>query len=163
VAGLEALLGAALVTQAGQEVATAEALAGAEHVLLYCSAHWCPPCRAFTPELTAWVNKHGARLRLKLVFASSDRDEAAFSGYFKSMAAGALALPFGDDKADELMRKFKVSGIPTLLVLDASGHLLTKQGREGVSSDAEGAHFPWAGAGAAGADESGGGGGCTVA
>jgi nucleoredoxin len=114
----------ALVTQAGQEVATAEALAGAEHVLLYCSAHWCPPCRAFTPELTAWVNKHGARLRLKLVFASSDRDEAAFSGYFKSMAAGALALPFGDDKADELMRKFKVSGIPTLLVLDGLGAAL---------------------------------------
>jgi nucleoredoxin len=148
------------VTQAGKEVSTAEALAGAEHVLLYCSAHWCPPCRAFTPELSQWVARHGERLKLKFVFASSDRDEAAFSSYFGSMAPGAFALPFGDDKADELMRKFKVSGIPTLIVLDASGHLVTKQGREGVSADAEAAKFPWAGAGEQEAE--GGGGGCVA-
>ena len=146
------------MTQSGQEVATAEALAGRQHVLLYFSAHWCPPCRAFTPELAAWVARHAERLALSFVFASSDRDEAAFAGYFKSMAPGSFALPFGDEKADELMRKFKVSGIPTLLVLDGSGHLVTKQGREGVSGDAEAAHFPWAGAGEGGAAAEGGGG-----
>jgi len=147
------------VTQAGKEVPTGEALAGRAHVLLYFSAHWCPPCRAFTPELAAWVARHEKLLSLAFVFASSDRDEKAFREYFASMAPGSLALPFGDEKAEELMRKFKVSGIPTLLVLDGSGHLVTKQGREGVSGDAEAAKFPWAGA-----DEeaAAGGGGCVA-
>jgi hypothetical protein len=37
---MEALLGSELVTKAGAAVRTPDALAGAEYVLLYFSAHW---------------------------------------------------------------------------------------------------------------------------
>ena len=160
VAGLSALLGDILVSKSGGEVATSEALAGTAYVLVYCSAHWCPPCRAFTPALSEWVARNAERLNLKCVFASSDRDEGAYSAYFKEMSWD-LALPWEDEHVQRLMKAHGVRGIPTLLVFDGSGHLVTKEGRDGVSSDPDGARFPWKSAGgAAAAEESSG---CTLA
>jgi thiol-disulfide isomerase/thioredoxin len=46
----DALATATLETKAGKSVSASEALAG-KTVVLYFSAHWCPPCRAFTPQL----------------------------------------------------------------------------------------------------------------
>ena len=44
----------------------------------------------------------------------------------------------------ELSTKFKVSGIPTLIFLEAkSGTLITADGRSIVSDDPEGKEFPW--------------------
>ena len=46
---LEALLGPTL--RRGAAAVPTSSLAGTEVVGLYFSAHWCPPCRGFTPEL----------------------------------------------------------------------------------------------------------------
>lgn len=61
------------------------------------------------------------------------------------MHAGAHALPFeaGGGAANELMTKFNVRGIPTLLVFDASGKLVTETGREKLVADPQGRSFPW--------------------
>ena len=60
---------------------------------IYFSAHWCPPCRGFTPILskfyTAVKEKYGDE-KLEIVFVSSDRDEAAFNDYFGEMPWCAL-------------------------------------------------------------------------
>ena len=72
------------MTKAGKAAETGAALAGKDFVLVYCSAHWCPPCKAFTPELTRWLDAHAARLKVGLVFASCDRDDKAFKEYFAS-------------------------------------------------------------------------------
>ena len=64
---------------------------------LYFSAHWCPPCRGFTPKLAEWYIKlTGAALKdkLEIVFVSSDRDEDAFDEYFDSMPW--LCLPYNE-------------------------------------------------------------------
>ena len=43
-----------------------------------------------------------------------------------------------------LSRKFKVSGIPTLILLDGeTGAVLTADGRSIVAEDPEGTQFPW--------------------
>lgn len=39
------------VNQAGETKSISSLLEGRSHVLLYFSAHWCPPCRSFTPVL----------------------------------------------------------------------------------------------------------------
>ena len=41
-------------------------------VAVYCSAHWCPPCRTFTPELVKFANAN--KDKLAVVFISSDED-----------------------------------------------------------------------------------------
>ena len=53
---------------------------------LYFSAHWCPPCRGFTPKLAEWYKAVKETLPdFEIVFASSDRDEV--------FVPDALSLP----------------------------------------------------------------------
>jgi len=61
---------------------------------LYFSAHWCPPCRGFTPDLADFYNQTKQKVgdKLEIVFISSDRTEGDWKGYFSEMPW--LALPF---------------------------------------------------------------------
>ena len=50
------------------------ALADKQVVGLYFSAHWCPPCRGFTPKLTeVYTAIKGTDKSLEIVFVSSFR------------------------------------------------------------------------------------------
>merc|ERR1719403_799223 len=137
------LFGAKLQGKAG-EVSTAEALGGKNGVLVYFSAHWCPPCRGFTPKLAEFHTKHAAAKGFTTVFVSSDRDQEQFDEYFGTMPW--FALPF--DKRGlkgTLSKKYKVQGIPALIVLGPDGTVITKDGRGKVMEDFdECAAFPWA-------------------
>merc|ERR1719240_1851600 len=133
------LLGDKLETASGT-VSTAEALAG-KTVGLYFSAHWCPPCRGFTPVLSQAYSSALNAKGLEIVFVSSDRDAAAFKSYFNEQPW--LALPFTARKAKaQLSEKFGVSGIPTLVLLNSDGTLLDKNGRAKVMQDPKGTWVP---------------------
>ena len=72
----------------------AEVIEGYKFYAIYFSAHWCPPCRNFTPLLCQFydeVNKDGAK-NLQIVFVTSDKDDAAFQGYYETMPW--VAVPF---------------------------------------------------------------------
>jgi len=94
-------------------------------VALYFSAHWCPPCRKFTPVLIEFYNILKERLQqpqssgggLEIVFISSDRDILSFQNYFQSMPW--LAVPLDMDRRREIGSRFGIQGIPALIVLDA--------------------------------------------
>ncbi|RDY14033.1 putative nucleoredoxin 1, partial [Mucuna pruriens] len=101
-------------------------------VLLYFSAHWCPPCRAFLPKLIDAYHKIKANDNaLEVVFISSDRDQASFDEFFAGMPW--LALPYGDSRKKFLSRKFNVSGIPTLVAIGSNGQTVTKDARDLVA------------------------------
>jgi len=140
---IEQLLGATLLRNGKEEVSTVDALAGARAVGLYFSAHWCPPCRGFTPKLAKQYEEHYKAKGLEIVFVSSDRDEASFSEYFADQPW--LALPFADrDAKARLSSKFKVRGIPTLVIVDsATGELITADGRDEAMKDPTGDKLPW--------------------
>merc|ERR1719335_908313 len=109
---------------------------------LYFSAHWCPPCRGFTPKLAEWYSKSLKAKGLEVVFVSSDRDEAAFNEYYAEQPW--LALDYADRKAKEqLSALFGVRGIPSLVIVDRDGSTITTEGRSAVSADPEGSAFPW--------------------
>merc|ERR1719230_2314476 len=139
---LAALLGDTLLTKEGTKP-TAEVLAGKKAVALYFSAHWCGPCRGFTPRLAEAYTKDLRAKGLEVVFVSSDRDEGAFESYFGEQPW--TALPYGERSLKgKLSSKFKVQGIPTLVILDGeTGETITTNGREEVSTDPTGARFPW--------------------
>jgi len=139
---LEALFGPTLLKQGGQETPTAEALAGKKAIGIYFSAHWCPPCRGFTPKLAEYYTKDLQGQGMEIVFVSADKSQGEFAKYFGEQPW--LALPFGKKDIDEaLNKKFKVNGIPALIILDGEGNLVTKDGREAVSEDPQGKDMPW--------------------
>lgn len=137
----EGFFGNELVNAAGEKIPVAS-LEG-KTVLIYFSAHWCPPCRGFTPMLAQFYKTLKAkRTDFEIVFVSSDRDEKAFEGYLGEMPW--VALPFSDrDQKGKLSQKYSVTGIPTLVVVDSAGELITREGRRKVNEDPEGASFPW--------------------
>ena len=64
-----------MVTKGGEKP-TEEVLAGKKVIALYFSAHWCPPCRGFTPMLGEFyddVKANGGEM--EIVFISSDKDQ----------------------------------------------------------------------------------------
>jgi len=109
---------------------------------LYFSAHWCPPCRGFTPELAkryAKLNENG----LEIIFVSSDRDEESFKDYYGEMPW--LALPYSERKVKAtLSSALGVSGIPCFAILNkVDCSVVTTKGRGAVDSDPEGLRLPW--------------------
>ncbi|WAQ95335.1 NXN-like protein [Mya arenaria] len=94
---------------------------------IYFSAHWCPPCRGFTPELAKFYNTC-ADEKFMIVFISSDRDEASFKEYYNEMPWSALKFEDRDAKA-KLSEMFGVQGIPTFIILNGNGDVVEKGGR----------------------------------
>ena len=98
-------------------------------ILVYFSAHWCPPCRMFTPELAKLYNIWNKdEKQVEVIFVTSDRDQKSFEEYYGEMPW--VAIPFGDDRIKQLKILCGVQGIPTLAVFSKEGEMLEKNGRE---------------------------------
>ena len=138
---LQKLLGVAKVKgKTGDvDVATLEG----KIILVYFSAHWCPPCRAFTPMLAKFYeNLKSKRDDFEIIFVSSDRNQEEFEDYYREHPW--LAHPFKNRQdANIVSTVFGVRGIPTLAVVDGQGKTITTQGRDFVLADPQGKLFPW--------------------
>ncbi|XP_066877749.1 nucleoredoxin isoform X2 [Kogia breviceps] len=134
------------------------------HVGVYFSAHWvagnweegtnvrlqdathvfqCPPCRSLTRVLVESYRKiKEAGQKFEIIFVSADRSEDSFKQYFSEMPW--LAVPYTDEaRRSRLNRLYGIQGIPTLIVLDPQGEVITRQGRVEVLNDEDCRGFPW--------------------
>ncbi|XP_056675569.1 nucleoredoxin [Monodelphis domestica] len=113
------------------------------HVGVYFSAHWCPPCRSLTRVLVESYRKiKESGQKFEIIFVSADRSEDSFKQYFSEMPW--LAVPYTDEaRRSRLNRLYGIQGIPTLIVLDPKGELITRQGRVEVLNDEDCREFPW--------------------
>eukprot|EP01038_Epipyxis_sp_PR26KG_P006361 gene6361-8761_t len=103
-------------------IATNEALGG-KIIAVYFSAHWCGPCRQFTPRLIdSYVIAKKQSLPFEVLFCSADNNIDEFMSYYSSMPW--LAIDYHDEIREKLMGTFKVSGIPRLCVLGVSGRII---------------------------------------
>ncbi|XP_078444914.1 DC1 domain-containing protein [Wolffia australiana] len=138
-----------VIGQDGTKVPVSE-LVG-KNVLIYFSAHWCPPCRGFTPKLVQVYNEIKAKdSAFEVVFVSSDRDQSSFNEYFSSMPW--LALPFGDPRKKFLDRRFKIDGIPSLIAIGPSGRTVTTEARDMIEMRGAAA-YPFTGTSFLGSDD----------
>ena len=90
---------------------------------LYFSAHWCPPCRKFTPELIDFYQKvKKENPDFEIIFVSYDRSPEALADYVRSTGMPWPTVVFG--KGDELKRLYSGKGIPRLVLVDQEGKVL---------------------------------------
>ncbi len=100
---------------------------------LYFSAHWCGPCRGFTPKLVNFyetANKE--KKQIEIIFVSSDKSEPDFNEYFGTMPW--ISIPFGDEAIKTIKETFAIRGIPTFLVFNKEGKLIDEDGRMTVEN-----------------------------
>jgi len=99
---------------------------------LYFSAHWCPPCRAFTPLLAEkYTELIKAEKKFEIIFISSDKDEHTAEEYFAHMPWKMLDYSLREKK-QLLSEIFEIQGIPSLVLLDENATLLTLNGRDAI-------------------------------
>ena len=138
---MEVLNSAPLLSTAKENVDPSTCLT-APFTAIYFSAHWCPPCRSFTPVLSMFyeeANKDGKQI--EIVFVSSDQNQASFEAYFGEMPW--KAVPFGDERVGKLKSQFNVTGIPKLVVLGKDGNVVSENGRMDVANLGVGALKKW--------------------
>lgn len=129
-----------LINKSGKEINVSKELAS-KVVFLYFSAHWCPPCRQFTPMLKQFYSKmKGSGHNIEIVFISNDKSEQEMMSYFQNDHGDYLAVKFGETDISNLSREYDIKGIPTLCVIDKDGKTLApnQQVRELVIQSAQG-------------------------
>ncbi|KPA78785.1 tryparedoxin-like protein [Leptomonas pyrrhocoris] len=136
-----------LLRKDGSAVLASEALKEADFVLLYFSAHWCPPCREFTPLLKKFYEAQHEKKRFEVVFMSLDNSEKEMLDYFAEAHGDYYCMTYADTKAMSWGwgQKYGFKTIPTLLVFEngSQRNLMAKCGRKMVLKDPSAETFPW--------------------
>ena len=117
-------------------------LAGKSIVMIYFSAHWCPPCKAFTPKLKQFYDQVKGE-GVEIIFVSSDESHNAMLSYMKESHGDWFAVEHESDLDKKLSEEFDVSGIPYLVVLKADGTVITTEGRSAVMKQGAAAVKDW--------------------
>ena len=82
--------------------------------------------------------------KFEIVWVSRCRDMDSFGQYFTHM--NWLAMPPEEamgQRGQMLSDKYKVKGIPSLVLLDEVGNVITVDGRNKIPADKAGIGFPW--------------------
>jgi len=119
--GLEDLarqLGGRLRTADGGFVETEARLAGKKAVLLYNSAAWCGPCRAFTPKLVEFYENNGGGETFEVVLVSHDRSAREALAYLSDYD---MPWTLADTRRNGALARYRSGrGIPDLILIDAA-------------------------------------------
>ena len=92
---------------------------------LYFSAHWCGPCRKFTPQLVAYYNQIARdHPEFELIFVSADKSADGMATYMRESGMPWPAIEYGKLANVAALQKYAGRGIPDLVIVDASGKVL---------------------------------------
>src|SRR5712691_6743824 len=102
------------------------ALASKKLIAFYFSAHWCGPCRKFTPQLVDYYNRVAAQHpEFEIVFYSFDKSPFAFETYMREANMPWPAIDYAKIKSKEALAKSAGDGIPSLVLVDSSGNVIS--------------------------------------
>lgn len=98
---------------------------GIKYLAVYYSAHWCGPCRAFTPDLVDFYNEVKAdHPELEMVFVTSDRSEEEWEDYILQEKMPWHSIQFRK-AAKSKLKEFAGPGIPCLVLMTPEGEVLS--------------------------------------
>ena len=103
-----------------------DALEQKKLIALYFSAHWCAPCRKFTPQLVDFYNRVAPQHpEFELIFVSDDKSQFAFETYMHDANMPWPAIDYQKLAGKDGIRKYAGAGIPCLVVVDQNGAVVT--------------------------------------
>ena len=92
---------------------------------LYFSAHWCGPCRKFTPQLVAYYNQIAHdHPEFEIIFVSADKSADGMTTYMQESSMPWPAIEYSKLANVPTLQKYAGRGIPDLVIVDASGKVL---------------------------------------
>src|SRR6266513_6483798 len=92
---------------------------------LYFSAHWCGPCRKFTPQLVAYYNQIAHdHPEFEILYVSSDKSAEGMATYMRASGMPWPAIEYGKVANVPGLQRYAGRGIPDLVIVDASGKVL---------------------------------------
>lgn len=92
---------------------------------LYMSAHWCGPCREFTPKLVAFYNRIVAtHSDFEILFVSNDKSAGAMQNYMREDQMPWPALNYDKVAGNAALNKYFGGSIPCLVVVDENGKVI---------------------------------------
>jgi len=134
-------LPAALEDSAGNSVPL-ESLRG-NYIGLYFSAHWCPPCRMFTPLLVKFRDAN-VKNNFEVIFVSADRSESEKAEYIRGEKMKWPSVPGAHNREHQkLERQFAIPGYPTLIILDPDRRIVSRDGVDDIMISPETAMQKW--------------------
>jgi nucleoredoxin len=102
------------------------ALANKKLIAFYFSAEWCGPCRKFTPQLVDYYKRVAPEHpEFEIVFYSMDRSLFAMEKYMRDENMPWPAVDFSKLKEKEVLKKNAGNGIPSLVLVDSSGNVIS--------------------------------------
>ena len=116
---MDSLAGQQLLGKDEKVVSADSVLEDKKIIAFYFSAHWCPPCRLFTPILAEFYSDlvTTAGEPFEIVFVSSDKTPEDMMTYMKESHGEWLAVQHATNLAQQLKKKYEISGIPSLIVV----------------------------------------------
>lgn len=113
----------------------------------YFSAHWCPPCKTFTPKLVEFysaLKKEGHDF--EIIFVSSDKSKTEMMQYMKETEMPWAAIPYDSEETKAVKQiwrtELNLRGIPSLVIL-RDGQVIAKEGRRDVTASGTAAYQKW--------------------
>jgi nucleoredoxin len=92
---------------------------------LYFSAHWCAPCRKFTPQLVEYYNRVARdHPEFEIIFMSADKTADAMAAYMRDTGMPWPAVDYAKLSNMTALNKYLGSGIPDLVIIDGAGKVL---------------------------------------
>ncbi len=120
---LDTVLEGAVINPRGEAVETGYAL-NTDYLLLYFSAHWCGPCRSFTPQLVEYYKSKMGGSLFQVLFISSDHSDAEMKNYMETARMPWPAVIYHSEARKAVKKRYAGSGIPQLVLLDRKGRVL---------------------------------------
>ena len=109
---MDKIKGQTLIKADGSKVQADDVLAGKKIICIYFSAHWCPPCRGFTPVLKTFYDEV-KNSGVEIIFVSADQSHNDMISYMKESHGEVLILAIieisSKNKSKNIFLKINIS------------------------------------------------------